>query len=246
MKKSEIVIGGHYTARVSGKFTTVRVDAINDRANGPSYKTYATHYNVTNLATGRKTTFRSAARFRSEAKPNDVIRKCGKISPGGTYGCSRPAEHNGMCNGDSSDNPQFHGTEAEQRSDPTSPTAIGDADVAVPPSPLETPAATFAEGENGTDPTLNAPTAEPEIVSPESRSETPATSAAGGVIDLPLPVAYSRNSAPLIGNSPTPGAIKLPVTSPRKSRLPSSKLLSSQGWRSWSSPPVLAQGRQAS
>src|SRR5688572_4524638 len=66
MKKSEIVQGGHYIARVSGKLTTVRVDAIREtqsyRAHHPHTPT--TMYDVTNLATGRKTTFRSAQKFR--------------------------------------------------------------------------------------------------------------------------------------------------------------------------------------
>lgn len=49
MKKSEIIVGGHYIARVSNKFVTVRVDTIRETDT----------YVVTNLTTGRKTTFRS-------------------------------------------------------------------------------------------------------------------------------------------------------------------------------------------
>ena len=66
MKKHEIKIGSHYLARVSGKRVMVRVDAINK----PSYESYMLRnrrpsetYAVTNLATGRKLTFRSAAKF---------------------------------------------------------------------------------------------------------------------------------------------------------------------------------------
>ena len=62
MRASEIEIGGHYTAKVSGKLTTVRVDAIRKvdlRGYGRGY----TAYDVTNLTTGRHTTFRSARRF---------------------------------------------------------------------------------------------------------------------------------------------------------------------------------------
>lgn len=67
MKKAEIVVGGHYTAKVSGKLVTVRVDAIRDeyRSRGLYDNQLATFYDVTNLSTGRKTTFRSAAKFRS-------------------------------------------------------------------------------------------------------------------------------------------------------------------------------------
>lgn len=72
MKKNEIVVGGLYTARVGANITTVRVDAIHEvegRMSGASYysKTTpaSTRYDVTNLTTGRKTTFRSAQKFRS-------------------------------------------------------------------------------------------------------------------------------------------------------------------------------------
>lgn len=70
MKKAEIKKGGLYTARVSGRFVTVRVDAIRARAGYGSIKD-ATVYDVTNLATGRRTTFRSAAKFRGVAAPED-------------------------------------------------------------------------------------------------------------------------------------------------------------------------------
>ena len=66
MKKSEIKVGGHYLAKVGGRVVTVRVDVIRaalSRLSGAGKE--GTFYDVTNLTTGRKTTFRSAARFRS-------------------------------------------------------------------------------------------------------------------------------------------------------------------------------------
>lgn len=70
MKKHEIKVGGHYIAKVSGKLTTVKVEAIRKtnsyRAHQPH--TPVTRYDVTNLTTGRRTTFRSAAKFRRFAK----------------------------------------------------------------------------------------------------------------------------------------------------------------------------------
>ncbi len=66
MKKSEIQVGGKYLAKVSGSVTTVRVDAIKNRyTNSRGQLLYRQHYDVTNLKTNRKTTFRSAAKFRS-------------------------------------------------------------------------------------------------------------------------------------------------------------------------------------
>lgn len=61
MKASEIRVGGVYIAKVSNKLTRVRVDAI--RETGWSIRCVWA-YDVTNLTTGRKTTFRSAAKFR--------------------------------------------------------------------------------------------------------------------------------------------------------------------------------------
>lgn len=68
MKTNEIKVGGVYVAKVSGKLTNVRVDAIRTRQSGyGSTARDQTVYDVTNLATGRKTTFRSAAKFRRVA-----------------------------------------------------------------------------------------------------------------------------------------------------------------------------------
>ena len=64
MKASEIKVGGIYLAKVSNKLTRVRVDGVRKR--GDWMKRDVTEYDVTNLATGRKTTFRSAAKFRKE------------------------------------------------------------------------------------------------------------------------------------------------------------------------------------
>lgn len=67
MKKSEIKVGGHYAARVSGNFVTVRVDEIAKRESNV-YRKGGTYYVVTNLKTGRKLTFKSAMKFRREVQ----------------------------------------------------------------------------------------------------------------------------------------------------------------------------------
>lgn len=64
MKKDQIKLGGRYTAKVSGKLTTVKVNVIRERTSYSGDRTQ-TVYDVTNLATGRQTTFRSASKFRS-------------------------------------------------------------------------------------------------------------------------------------------------------------------------------------
>lgn len=99
MKKAEIKVGGLYTARVSGNFVTVRVDKIRV---GTSFDRDCTYYDVTNLKTGRKTTFRSAAKFRSE-----VNSKATKVEP--IQGTTVSAEIYEDIE------------EGEQRSDPTTP-----------------------------------------------------------------------------------------------------------------------------
>lgn len=67
MKKHEIKVGGHYTAKVNGRLVTVRVDSIKEGPRGISKNTY-TSYGVTNLTTGRTTSFRSAMKFKGEVK----------------------------------------------------------------------------------------------------------------------------------------------------------------------------------
>lgn len=75
MKKSEITVGGLYRAKVSGRVVTVKVEAIREvektmyRNGYTGMRTYyfAPVYDVLNTATGRRTTFRSAARFRGNA-----------------------------------------------------------------------------------------------------------------------------------------------------------------------------------
>ena len=69
MKKKDIVEGGHYTAKVNGKLTTVRVDKIRRQVQPGRYSNDCTVYDVTNLATDRQITFRSAQKFRCTAKP---------------------------------------------------------------------------------------------------------------------------------------------------------------------------------
>lgn len=69
MRKSEIKVGGIYWAKVNGKVTKVKVDDIRESDTGDGQGKYWTAYDVTNLSTGRKTTFRSAAKFRSEVEP---------------------------------------------------------------------------------------------------------------------------------------------------------------------------------
>lgn len=63
MKQNEVKVGGTYIAKVNNRLVTVRVDAIRDWSGVGG----GLRYDVTNLSTGRKTTFRSAAKFRRAA-----------------------------------------------------------------------------------------------------------------------------------------------------------------------------------
>lgn len=71
MKAAEIEVGGKYVAKVSNKLVVVRVDGtrtvskyIRNNYSGQSVYSDSTVYDVTNTVTGRKTVFRSAAKFR--------------------------------------------------------------------------------------------------------------------------------------------------------------------------------------
>lgn len=67
MKRDQINTGGLYLAKVNGKITTVRVDSIRDGGSDRPGGSKMTRYDVTNLATGRSTVFRSASKFIREA-----------------------------------------------------------------------------------------------------------------------------------------------------------------------------------
>lgn len=86
MKKQDIKVGGRYLAKVNNKIVTVRVDAIRETGadwHNPNGRS-VTRYDVTNLETGRATTFRSAAKFQREAEPESPMRPAGSvIRPGG-------------------------------------------------------------------------------------------------------------------------------------------------------------------
>ena len=89
MKKTEIKVGGIYTVKVSGKVVPVRVDAIRkvesyrssgyQRRRDAYWNDFKRHYDVTNLSTGRKMTFKSAARFRKEVTENPT--RAGATNP---------------------------------------------------------------------------------------------------------------------------------------------------------------------
>ena len=85
MKANEIKVGSVYVAKVSGRLTDVRVDAIRfatDYTRG-RFGLTGTFYEVTNLDTGRKLVFRSAAKFRREAT-NEKHRKIITAKPNTT------------------------------------------------------------------------------------------------------------------------------------------------------------------
>ena len=86
MHKVDLIVGHNYVAKISNRVVTVRLDKIEvvesysrRSKNGVSTKTV---YRVTNLRTGRKTTFVSAGKFRSRAvdttKVDELIAKYAK------------------------------------------------------------------------------------------------------------------------------------------------------------------------
>lgn len=82
MRASQIEVGGVYSAKVNGGLTQVKVDAIRNRRSDSR-----TVYDVTNLKTGRKITFESAAKFRVEIKEQkNVIKREQSNSVGSSKG----------------------------------------------------------------------------------------------------------------------------------------------------------------
>lgn len=72
MLKKDIKVGGEYTATVSGQRVTVKVDSISIPKRYAGTGRATTHYQVTNLRTGNKLTFRSAARFQRAVAMKEV------------------------------------------------------------------------------------------------------------------------------------------------------------------------------
>jgi len=67
MKMKDIVIGGKYIVKTSDNLVTVRVDAITPNRDRARYV-----FDVTILATNRKTTFHSTGKFLRVAVEADV------------------------------------------------------------------------------------------------------------------------------------------------------------------------------
>ena len=101
MKKDQIIVGGHYSARISGHFVTVKVDAIHEveqrrtsgnTAFGGRGKVYpaATYYDITNLRTGPPASCRRRSPIgpRRNIAPTLAKPSCGPIGPPGLTNCS--------------------------------------------------------------------------------------------------------------------------------------------------------------
>lgn len=103
MKANEIKVGGHYLAKVSDKMVTVRVDEIKCvdgfRISSPSGSRRGRpnrfNYVVTNLSTGCKTTFYSAAKFRGPAPERTETIMIDQVTFGGIP-LSEPATEEGV------------------------------------------------------------------------------------------------------------------------------------------------------
>lgn len=80
MKKDEVKVGGLYTAKVSDKLVSVRIDSANSRGG----------WNATNTATGKTIRIKSAQRLRGPAEGEDMPAKAEK--PAGKNGKKPKAE----------------------------------------------------------------------------------------------------------------------------------------------------------
>jgi hypothetical protein len=74
MLKSEVQVGKVYVARINGRLTKVRIDAVVERQGYTSPNSYrqrptVTHWAATNLTTNRRIELKSAAKLIREDKP---------------------------------------------------------------------------------------------------------------------------------------------------------------------------------
>ena len=161
MKKSEINVGGHYLAKVSGALVTVRVDGIVDHGSDSiSERKGSVTYDVTNLKTKRKTIFRSAQKFRRAVSQVEVD---GKVKVAIPQAVTRKEELESRAEAGILRKPEAKElerlkAEGEQGSDPTPASA--------PPLSLPVGAATASaavpdESKSGATPTCLSPTTPP-------------------------------------------------------------------------------------
>jgi hypothetical protein len=121
MKAKDIHISGRYIAKVSGKLTTVKVIDIRNvtkTAHFTDGARDATVYDVVNEATGRRTTFRSATKFRGVARTNSTLGAMGRTNSQAEEHARLEAEDSMVVGGVECNTP-----EAEECSDPT-PVAV--------------------------------------------------------------------------------------------------------------------------
>lgn len=180
MKKDEIVVGGLYLAKVSDRVVTVRVDRIEEGHSTRGTNGRKTiYYEVTNLSTGRKTTFRSAAKFRGPApQPKGTVLVPIIGLDVGPFGGLTVAGDQPMCDncgatlvGEVPDLPALcqdcgRAKEASEESDPTAvhvpiveqPTSSSSSVSSAPSSALSSSAGqAIGEGEQRSDPTSCVP-----------------------------------------------------------------------------------------
>lgn len=84
MTASQVKVGGVYLAKVSNRIVEVRLDKIDsiDMRQGTMGLVTKRIYRVTNLRTGRQTSFRSASKFRSGTlSPEEKARRAALTSP---------------------------------------------------------------------------------------------------------------------------------------------------------------------
>jgi len=66
MKLKDVEVGGRYTAKISGRLTTIRIEA--RREVSTSHGLTRTVFDAVNEATGRRITIRSAQRLRQRVE----------------------------------------------------------------------------------------------------------------------------------------------------------------------------------
>jgi hypothetical protein len=99
VKKSEVKVGSYYLAKVNGRTVPVRLDSIEQatRRIGNNYSGESVYgekslYCVTNLASGRETTFRSAAKFQAEITQAEVEKRLRTDTLGRLIAAAAPVE----------------------------------------------------------------------------------------------------------------------------------------------------------
>ena len=151
MLERQVKVGGHYVATVSGVKTVVRLDAVREVSGYGPRSRNTKRFDVTNLVTSRRTSFRSAAKFQREATAAEVEKAKGGKKPAARspYPTQREADEITPHLGRSFVRAEDGGTGPSGRPSDFDPSSVAEDEKSLDPTPAGSSPTSTTEGEQG-------------------------------------------------------------------------------------------------